>query len=43
MLFGMLIAHSHNNEIWIGALRGINCSQNCENYFEKFKRLCLWG
>ena len=23
MLFGMLIAHSHNNEIWIGALGGL--------------------
>ena len=23
MLFGMLIAYSHNNEIWIGALVGL--------------------
>ena len=23
MLFGMLVAYSHNNEIWIGALGGL--------------------
>jgi len=41
MLFGMVIAASHDYEIWHGALGGTNRSPTSTNNFEKHKKLCF--